>query len=218
MEECCLPDYKIPEFLYRVHYDSAYTQETKKWLLAGDTGDHWRTRTIDEFEEAADCHLSNWHEPSIFISAFDHKARATDWMARHWWRCKVNAKVFEIDTTAIGHKYIYRAKSLARQLDMNTEGLDHNDLYYEYLVLHRIPKSAFRRCWNVTFIDSDKSYGYRVANDPKTLGTEVIRYERIPAKDKKVPGDKGKKPEEKKVVENERVGGHWVSPKPSEAS
>jgi hypothetical protein len=207
MEKYCLRPHRIPQYLYRVQYDNAVTQETDKWLIAGDTGTWWRTKTLDEFEEAVDCHLSNWHEPSIFISAFDHRGRASEWMARHWWRCDVGAKVFEIDTLALGHKYIYRAKSLARELEMNTEGLDHHDLYYEYLVLHRIPKSAFRRCWRVTLIDIEYPYGHRIVQDPRNLGdTKLIEYTRITEK-KDHSGEK-EPTEDKNLAENKVVAGN----------
>ncbi|KAJ5542840.1 hypothetical protein N7535_005264 [Penicillium sp. DV-2018c] len=218
MEKYRLPSHKTPEFLYRVQYDTAITQETDKWLLAGDTGHYWKTRTIDEFEEAVDCHLSNWHEPSIFISTFNHRARATEWMARHWFRCDVGAKVFEIDTTALGHKYIYRAKTLARRLDMNTEGLNHHDLDYEYLVLHKVPKSAFRKCWKVACNDINNPYSHRVVMDPRKIGNSIIEYQRIGVEDKKVPANKKKVVEEKKLVGNEGGDGKEVVPESSGAA
>lgn len=141
MEQYALPRTRIPTRLYRVQYEYSRTQETEFGLTARDTT-RFDYNAVD-FGVHVAAHISGTSFNSPLISCFAHKDQAEEWMCRRWRSLGEWAQIIEIDTTHLGHGYVYRASRLTQRLHLNVwTDQNHDDILDEYLVLHQINARA----------------------------------------------------------------------------
>ncbi|KAJ5607788.1 hypothetical protein N7537_004407 [Penicillium hordei] len=171
MDEHCVPRTLIPERLYRVQHDRSFTKDVETGLVASDM----KTFTDDtgEFAVAVESHINGIKEEdgSIFISAFASKAQAEDWMCRKWRSYSEGAQILEIETSHLGHGYVYRAGEVAHALEVNVSETTYEDLHNEYLILHIVPARAIiaRRARMVTHgLENKDSTGNNSSNATMT--------------------------------------------------
>lgn len=142
MDEFCIPRTQIPERLYRVQHDKSFINDIEAGLVASDTQTF--TEDIEEFALAVRYHINDYKTNSntMYISTFASKAQAEDWMCRKWRLYGKGAQILEIETSRLGHGYVYRAGEVAHTLRVGVAQTTYQDLYNEYLILHSVPARA----------------------------------------------------------------------------
>ncbi|KGO77765.1 hypothetical protein PITC_010350 [Penicillium italicum] len=152
MDQYCLSRTQIPERLYRVQHDKSFTQDIEAGLAASD--EQTFTEDTDEFALAVEYHINDCivESGTPFISTFASKAQAEDWMCRKWRSYGEGAQILEIETSRLGHGYVYRAGEVAHTLEVDVSQTTYQDLHNEYLILHSVPARAIiaRRARMVT--------------------------------------------------------------------
>ncbi|KAJ9489446.1 hypothetical protein VN97_g3844 [Penicillium thymicola] len=152
MDEHYVPRTQIPERLYRVQHDKSFTKDAEIGLVASDMTTF--TEDSEEFATAVEYHINGSEEDngSIFISAFASKTQAEDWMCRKWRSYGEGAQILEIETSRLGHGYVYRAGEVVQTLEVDVSYTTYEDLHNEYLILHIVPARAIiaRRARMVT--------------------------------------------------------------------
>ncbi|KAF4766598.1 hypothetical protein HAV15_011016 [Penicillium sp. str.  len=73
-------------------------------------------------------------------------------MCRKWRSYGKGAQILEIETSRLGHGYVYRAGEVAHTLEVDVSETTYEDLHNEYLILHIVPARAIiaRRARMVT--------------------------------------------------------------------
>jgi hypothetical protein len=131
------PD-KIPQFLYRVHYEESATiySPDRGFETQGTIPVHNFNR---DFGDAVQRHL-NWdHESrSVFISLFSIKCHARNWMKTRI----THRNLYKINTRALRDSYVFRAQQIKDDLGLSVRETALASLRNEYPVLHRIPAAA----------------------------------------------------------------------------
>ncbi|KAJ5705354.1 hypothetical protein N7536_001043 [Penicillium majusculum] len=183
MDEHCVPRTQIPERLYRVQHDKSFTKDMETGLVSSDMKTF--TEDTSEFANAVESHINGIKEEdgSIFISAFASKAQAEDWMCRKWRSYGEGAQILEIETSRLGHGYVYRAGEVAHTLEVDVSETTYEDLHNEYLILHIVPARAIiaRRARMVTHgVENKDSAGSNSSNATMTARQSSVSTVRSP--------------------------------------
>ncbi|KOS44485.1 hypothetical protein ACN38_g4627 [Penicillium nordicum] len=189
MDEHSIPRTQIPERLYRVQHDQSFKKDAEKGLVASDVTTF--TEDSEEFASVVQSHINGIKEEygSLFISAFASKTRAEDWMCRKWRSYGEGAQILEIETSHLGHGYVYRAGEVAHTLEVDVSGTTYGDLHNEYLILHRVPARAIiaRRARMMTHGLEDRDS----AGDSSSDATMASRQSSVSFQWPGLPGKKG---------------------------
>ncbi|KAF7530358.1 hypothetical protein PCG10_003729 [Penicillium crustosum] len=211
MDEHCVPRTQIPERLYRVQHDKSFTKDVETGLVSSDMKTF--TEDTNEFAIAVESHINGIKEEdgSIFISAFASKAQAEDWMCRKWRSYGEGAQILEIETSRLGHGYVYRAGEVAHTLEVDVSETTYEDLHNEYLILHIVPARAIiaRRARMVTHgLENKDSEGSDSSNATMTASQSSVSTVRSPAQ----PGLRGQAVLSKSVSRLKGESQYFYSP------